>query len=199
MATEGAEAQTVMRFAVVLPWWGYVLAFGAAVVLGWLAYARVPVKLTPGQRVGLTALRALTLILLIAILLRPVVMVPPAAANNSLLPVLVDVSRSMRLRDRLAVRTRLERAQAHRRAICRRSSAGIPHRAADVRRDAGGRDRRRSRLRPPRGAAISAARSPTSPSVIATTDSAGVDRLVRWRRYRAAGSAARAAPSMRRS
>ena len=36
-----------MRFAVVLPWWGYALAFGAALVLGWLAYARVPVKLTP--------------------------------------------------------------------------------------------------------------------------------------------------------
>ena len=38
-----------MRFAVVLPWWGYALAFGAAVILGWLAYARVPVTLTAGQ------------------------------------------------------------------------------------------------------------------------------------------------------
>lgn len=88
-----------MRFAVVLPWWGYALAFGAAIALGWLAYARVPVKLTAGQRAGLRALRALTLMLLIAILLRPIVMVPPAVANNSLLPVLIDVSRSMRLND----------------------------------------------------------------------------------------------------
>lgn len=88
-----------MRFAVVLPWWGYALAFGAAIALGWLAYARVPVKLTSGQRAGLRALRALTLMLLIAILLRPIVMVPPAVANNSLLPVLIDVSRSMRLND----------------------------------------------------------------------------------------------------
>ena len=31
-------------FAVALPWWGYALAFGAALVLGWLAYARVPVS-----------------------------------------------------------------------------------------------------------------------------------------------------------
>jgi uncharacterized membrane protein len=88
-----------MRFAVVLPWWGYALAFGAALLLGWIAYARVPIRLRPSQRIGLSTLRALTLILLIAILLRPVVMVPPAAANNSLLPVLVDVSRSMRLQD----------------------------------------------------------------------------------------------------
>src|SRR5262245_25564696 len=88
-----------MRFAVVLPWWGYLLAFGAAVGLGWLAYARVPIRLTARQHFGLSGLRALTLTLLIVILLRPVVMVPPAAANNSLLPILVDVSRSMRLKD----------------------------------------------------------------------------------------------------
>ena len=60
-----------MRFAVVLPWWGYASAFGAALVLGWLAYARVPIKLTAGKRLGLSALRALTLTLLIVILLRP--------------------------------------------------------------------------------------------------------------------------------
>ena len=100
-----------MRFAVVLPWWGYALAFGAALVLGWLAYAHVPVKLTPGRRIGLSALRAVTLLLLILILLRPVVMVPPASANNSLLPILVDVSRSMRLKDGDGP-SRLERAQA---------------------------------------------------------------------------------------
>src|SRR6185436_18557216 len=100
-----------MRFAVVLPWWGYVAAFGAALVLGWRAYARVPVKLTAGRRIGLSALRALTLILLILILLRPIVMVPPAAANNSLLPILVDVSRSMRLKDD-GDASRIERAQA---------------------------------------------------------------------------------------
>ena len=88
-----------MKFAVVLPWWGYALVFGSAVVLAWLAYARVPIPLTRAARGWLTALRAATLILLIAILLRPVVLVPPAAAHNSLLPVLVDVSRSMRLTD----------------------------------------------------------------------------------------------------
>lgn len=108
-----------MRFAVVWPWWGYALAFGAALVLGWIAYARSPIKLQAGHRFGLSALRALTLSLLIAILLRPIVMVPPAAAKNSLVPVLVDISRSMRLLDPstalragLDGRSRLESAQA---------------------------------------------------------------------------------------
>ena len=99
-----------MRFAVTLPLWGYLLAFGGALFLAWLAYARVPIRLEPGRRVTLTLLRALTLCLLIVILLRPVVMVPPAAAKNSLLPILVDVSRSMRLSE--AGVPRLQRAQA---------------------------------------------------------------------------------------
>jgi uncharacterized membrane protein len=100
-----------VRFAVSLPLWGYLLAFGGAIFLAWLAYARVPIRLSPGQRGVLTLLRALTLVLLIVILLRPVVMVPPAAANNSLLPVLVDVSRSMRLTEAGGI-SRLQRAQA---------------------------------------------------------------------------------------
>ena len=98
-----------MRFAVVLPWWGYALLFGGALVLAWLAYARVPIALTRAMRLWLSGLRAVTLILLIAILLRPVVLVPPAAARNSLLPVLVDISRSMRLTDGDG-RSRLDRA-----------------------------------------------------------------------------------------
>ena len=100
-----------MQFAVQLPWWGYVLAAGAATGLAWLAYARVPMALSAGARALLTGLRALTLLLLVAILLRPVVLVLPEAAHNSLLPILVDVSRSMRLTDGDGP-SRLERAQA---------------------------------------------------------------------------------------
>jgi uncharacterized membrane protein len=101
-----------VRFAVGLPWWGYALAFAGAIALAWLAYTRAAVRLTPGTRATLIALRALTLLLLIAILLRPVVTVPPAAANNSVLPVLVDVSRSMRLTDAEDGAARLDRAKA---------------------------------------------------------------------------------------
>ncbi|MSO35319.1 MAG: hypothetical protein EXQ54_02645 [Acidobacteria bacterium] len=100
-----------MRFAIVLPWWGYALLFGGALALAWLAYARVPIALTRAMRLSLSGLRAVTLVLLIAILLRPVVLVPPAAARNSLLPVLVDISRSMRLTDGDGV-SRLDRARA---------------------------------------------------------------------------------------
>ena len=100
-----------MSFAVTLPWWGYLAAVGGALFLAWLAYARVPVTLTPATRLTLTTLRALTLLALIAILLRPVVMVPPSAANSSPLPILVDVSRSMRLPD-VDGQSRLDRAKA---------------------------------------------------------------------------------------
>ena len=88
-----------MRFAVVLPWWGYVLAFGAALALAWLAYARAGISMGPRQRATLTLLRAATLVLLVAVLLRPVVVEPSTDTRNSLLPVLVDISRSMRLAD----------------------------------------------------------------------------------------------------
>ena len=56
-----------MRFAVALPLWGYVFAFAAALLLAWLAYARLALKLTRPQRALLTGLRAITLVLLEAV------------------------------------------------------------------------------------------------------------------------------------
>jgi uncharacterized membrane protein len=88
-----------MRFAVALPWWGYVLAFGAALVVAWIAYARTPVALPARRRAVLTALRAATLLFLVVVLLRPVQVLPPSPGRDRLVPVLVDVSRSMRLAD----------------------------------------------------------------------------------------------------
>jgi uncharacterized membrane protein len=100
-----------MRFAVALPWWGYAVAFGAAVALAWLAYRRAALALGAGQRAALTALRAATLVLLVAVLLRPVVVAPSTDTRNSLLTVLVDSSRSMRLSDDGGA-TRIEQAAA---------------------------------------------------------------------------------------
>lgn len=88
-----------MRFAVALPWWGYVLAFAAALSFAWLAYARVAVQLTRSGRALLTTLRALTLLLIVVFLLRPVRFVQAEGMRDSVVPVLVDVSRSMRLAD----------------------------------------------------------------------------------------------------
>ncbi len=82
-----------------LPWWGYVLAFGAALVCAWFAYARSAVRLTRAQRCLLTTLRALTLVLLVVMLLRPVVFVQATGARDSVVAVLVDGSRSMRIDD----------------------------------------------------------------------------------------------------
>ncbi|MEZ5288000.1 MAG: glutamine amidotransferase [Vicinamibacterales bacterium] len=99
-----------MRFAVALPWWGYLIAFGSAGLLAWLAYLRVSVALTPGQRVGLTALRAGSLLLIVIALLRPVAVVPSDAMPEIPVPVLIDVSRSMGIPDGDGA-TRLSRAE----------------------------------------------------------------------------------------
>jgi uncharacterized membrane protein len=104
-----------MRFAVALPWWGYALAFAAALVLAWLAYARVAVALTPRQRSVLTALRAATLLLIVIFLLRPVRLVEAEGQRDSVVAVLVDVSRSMRLQD--TDRPRIEHAREIARAL----------------------------------------------------------------------------------
>ena len=98
-----------MHFAVALPWWGYVLAFAVATACAWWAYARVAVALTRGQRALLIALRAATLILIVIFLLRPVTFVPIAGARDSVVAILVDTSRSMRIAD--AGGSRMERAR----------------------------------------------------------------------------------------
>jgi uncharacterized membrane protein len=98
-----------MRFAVALPWWGYALALATAVVFAWLAYARVAVQLSPSSRAVLTTLRALTLLLIVIFLLRPVRFVPADGARDSVVAILVDTSRSMRLVEEGA--SRLDRAR----------------------------------------------------------------------------------------
>ena len=98
-----------MRFAVALPWWGYALAFAIAILFAWLAYARVAVTLSPRQRALLITLRALTLLLLVVFLLRPVRLVPAEGARDSVVAILVDTSRSMRLAD--ADGPRIDRAR----------------------------------------------------------------------------------------
>jgi uncharacterized membrane protein len=104
-----------MRFAVALPWWGYVLAFAAVLLLAWLTYARLTLSLTARQRAVLTGLRAVTLLLIVAVLLRPVIFVPATGVSDSVVAILVDVSRSMRIADAgtsSATSTRIERAAA---------------------------------------------------------------------------------------
>ncbi len=59
----------------------------------------------------LTALRAVALLLLVTAVLRPVRVLPPSAARDRIVPVLVDVSRSMRVADAQGP-ARMQRARA---------------------------------------------------------------------------------------
>lgn len=98
-----------MRFAVALPWWGYALLAASAIGVAVATYAGA--TLAPRRRAWLVALRAAALLLLIAAVLRPVRVVPPASARDRVVPVLVDVSRSMRVADAQGP-ARLQRAIA---------------------------------------------------------------------------------------
>src|SRR5688572_18499240 len=100
-----------MQFAFALPWWALVLVAAAILAASWGAYVGAIVPLTRGRRTALIALRALTLLLLIVCLLRPVRVLPPDGENDAVVPILVDASRSMRLGDADG-RSRIEAARA---------------------------------------------------------------------------------------
>ena len=67
--------------------------------LAFHSYRRPLVPLSPTRRSALIALRALALIAVLLFACRPVILLPPANAGDVVVPVLVDVSRSMRTAD----------------------------------------------------------------------------------------------------
>src|SRR5918911_5371882 len=88
-----------MHLAYALPWW---LALVLAALIGGAAYLEYRRPLSPlsrAQRGTLVALRVVTLTLLVLFLFRPIVILPPGGSRDAIVPVLVDVSRSMRLAD----------------------------------------------------------------------------------------------------
>lgn len=98
-----------MHFAAPIPWWAAGLAAIAIAAIAFWSYRRPLVPLAGAQRWTLTALRALTLALVVAFLCRPVILLPPVADRDLVVPVLVDVSGSMRIADADGA-TRLARA-----------------------------------------------------------------------------------------
>jgi uncharacterized membrane protein len=87
-----------MHFAAPIPIW---LSAALVAALGWVAfftYRRPLAPLSRIQRVTLTGLRACTLVVLLFFVLRPIVLVP-ARQGDVIVPVLLDVSRSMRIQD----------------------------------------------------------------------------------------------------
>ena len=86
-----------MTFANPLPWWVLLLVLGAAAALAWLAYWRV--RVTPYRRLVLSSLRFVTLVALVVLLMRPVARSNQDDPLGAVVPVLVDVSRSMSIED----------------------------------------------------------------------------------------------------
>ncbi len=88
-----------MTFVYPLPWWLAAGLIAGAAALAFAAYRRPLSPLAPARRGVLMALRALTLMAIALFLFRPAVMLPPANSGEAVVPILVDVSRSMRIAD----------------------------------------------------------------------------------------------------
>ncbi|MFI5178173.1 MAG: hypothetical protein ACHQO8_06410, partial [Vicinamibacterales bacterium] len=88
-----------MHFAYPLPWWlALVLAAGVGAA-AFVEYRRPLSPLAAWQRTVLVGLRVVTLATLVLFLFRPIAILPPSGSRDTVVPVLVDVSRSMRLAD----------------------------------------------------------------------------------------------------
>jgi uncharacterized membrane protein len=98
-----------MHFASFPPAWLAVIAVAAIAGVAWLAYRRPLAPLSSAQRSTLVALRTAALLLILLFLFRPIVLRPPAATGDIVVPVLVDASRSMAIQDADG-KTRLARA-----------------------------------------------------------------------------------------
>ncbi|HTL45012.1 MAG TPA: glutamine amidotransferase [Vicinamibacterales bacterium] len=97
-----------MTFANTLPWWGLLAAAAGCGLVAWHAYGRAP--LHAGQRAVLSLLRFAALAWVVICLMRPMAVARPEH-RDGILPVLVDVSRSMSLPDADG-RPRIQQARA---------------------------------------------------------------------------------------
>src|SRR5947207_1618951 len=88
-----------MHFAFPPPLWAVPVFAAAVVALAVWSYRRPLVPLTIPRRTVLIALRAVTLGVIITLVCRPTVLLPPSGGRDAVVPVLVDASRSMRVPD----------------------------------------------------------------------------------------------------
>jgi uncharacterized membrane protein len=97
-----------VNFANPLPWWALVIVVLAAASLAWLGYRTA--RLTVRRRAVLSTLRFVTLLALVLLLMRPVARISDGGETGAVVPVLVDVSRSMGIEDAGGAR-RIDRAR----------------------------------------------------------------------------------------
>jgi uncharacterized membrane protein len=88
-----------MSFASPIPWWIALLVAIGIAGIAFLSYRRPLVPLTSIQRATLVGLRALALAAVAIFVCRPVVLLPTPPSGDVVIPVLVDVSRSMGIAD----------------------------------------------------------------------------------------------------
>jgi uncharacterized membrane protein len=86
-----------MTFANPIPWWAFAAIVCLAAGLAWHAYRHAPLSAT--RRRALAAVRAVTLLTIVILLMRPVSRATEADARGAIVPILVDTSRSMGVED----------------------------------------------------------------------------------------------------
>jgi hypothetical protein len=85
-----------VTFANPLPWWALAAVIAGAAAIAWLAYSRAPIGRR--KRAALAAVRFVSLIVLLLLLMRPIAR-GGADVADAVVPILVDTSRSMSLED----------------------------------------------------------------------------------------------------
>jgi uncharacterized membrane protein len=88
-----------MHFAAPLPWWLTAIVAVGILGIAVFSYRRPLVPLAPAQRGVLIALRTLALAAVAIFVCRPVILLPSTTSGDVVIPVLVDLSRSMRIAD----------------------------------------------------------------------------------------------------
>ena len=88
-----------MHFAAPIPWWAVLLLGAGLAAAGLLSYRRPLAPLSRTQRGALIALRVSSLAAVLFFLCRPIILRPPVASSDVVVPILVDTSRSMRVAD----------------------------------------------------------------------------------------------------
>ncbi len=97
-----------LAFHPVLPWLWIAAAVPAAVLLAYLLYRRTRGIVSGRTRAVLTALRAVPLLILLAVLMQPVLVLHSVIPQKSFVAVAYDASRSMEIRDAGGGRSRME-------------------------------------------------------------------------------------------